>query len=340
MEILQNWLIDEKFLPLEHTEINVLNTNILSSSYLAKIPPRQYVIKVLNADAFMKLYQLNLKDLTDQLNNQEHVIATASHNKFLVPKVIMLNKKKAYTPYKNYLIYVTEFVEGKILGISSYTSMQIYQVGTILAKIHATDLLPFDFKIWENKKNTLLNILSLFHQMYDPEKTKRLLNHYLNSEDLFPYIDKIAQRIGVVMEEFYQDVTPENKNHLVLSHYDIKPKNILWKNDKEPIILDWDTLFIVRRSYDYLGTLLAFSTQISDNGSFEFHQENVTAFKHGYQSIDNREIAVNDQDILTVAFNELHWLQQNVIVQNHQEVKNSLLFIKFLRDQTEEIKKL
>lgn len=115
----------------------------------------------------------------------------------------------------------------------------------------------------------------------------------------------------------------------MFSHYDIKPKNILWKNDQDFVILDWETSTLMPRSTDYLETLLSF-TQVIKETHVELDLKKLHAFKEGYRKIYPETITITEDDFKILVLGECIWLQVNLLQKNEHEFKNTLYYLAFI----------
>ncbi|MBN9379082.1 MAG: hypothetical protein BGO14_11870 [Chlamydiales bacterium 38-26] len=335
MEALFNWLEKDQFISLKEIQaIRKLTSNALSTCYRIETHTSKYIIKMYDAEIAQTLYKLNLDDLISQVEYQESVIQDASQNRYEVPHAISFNGH-IYVPFEKYLIYIMDFIEGEILNITSYTLKQVSDVGRALALVHQVDFSKYRMEHWENKKNCVKNYATIFLNMYDPQKIKMA----------FPFLDQafidfLDQNVqAFVKGPIYNMDISKTQQNLVFSHYDIKPKNILWKNPETFIILDWETSCLHFRSCDYLETLLAFG-HTTEEGNFYIHLDYIDAFKNGYQSVYPEKIVIEDKDIHALVFGEVIWLHVNLLNNNQEEVKKIISYLTFIQKNIPFLKSL
>lgn len=326
METLIQWLQKDQFLSLKEIKaIKNLTSNALSTCYQIETHTSKYIIKIYEAEIAQTIYQLNRDELIRQVEYQESVIQDASQNRYEVPRAVRFNGY-TYVPFEKYLIYIMDFIEGEILDISSYTLKQVSDIGKALALIHQVDFSKYRFEHWENKKNCVKNYAGIFLNMYDSQKIKMAFP-FLDPS----FIDFLDQNVHAFVQGPVYNMDIEKIQHdLVFSHYDIKPKNILWKNPEEFIILDWETSCLHFRSCDYLETLLAFG-HTNEEGKFHIHLDFMDAFQKGYHSIYPEKVVIEDKDIHTLVFGEIIWLHVNLLNNNQEEVKNIINYLSFIQ---------
>lgn len=59
--------------------------------------------------------------------------------------------------------------------------------------------------------------------------------------------------------ESYLNAIPILKQHLVISHGDLDPKNVLWDVHDNPILIDWESARLINPTYEIINTSLDFS---------------------------------------------------------------------------------
>ncbi len=96
-------------------------------------------------------------------------------------------------------------------------------------------------------------------------------------------------------------------DNLVISHRDLDPKNVLWKNDK-PVLIDWESAGYVNPMYDLVDTAVYWSE--AKEGSID--KDRFLAFIKGYKSRSG-EVRADWRSVLEKGYEgKLGWLEYNL----------------------------
>ncbi len=80
------------------------------------------------------------------------------------------------------------------------------------------------------------------------------------AEPDFPiHSDKELPDIIQAANKAYVEAIPILKQHLVISHGDLDPKNVLWDVHDNPILIDWESARLINPTYEIINTSLDFS---------------------------------------------------------------------------------
>ena len=102
--------------------------------------------------------------------------------------------------------------------------------------------------------------------------------------------------------EYYLNAIPILKQHLVISHGDLDPKNVLWDVDDNPIIIDWESARFINPTYEIINTSLDFS---SNNQGLFIHM--IEEYKKSGGDLKDIEAA-----FAGVLGNWINWLSFNI----------------------------
>lgn len=163
-----------------------------------------------------------------------------------------------------YMIF--DWLDGMSIFPPHITSENCIKMGTLLGKIHAAGIIvPGILKemnereLYEWNKYLLLGqetnaewVLELSKIIYELEKWNQELN------------------------EAYSSLS----DYLVLSHRDLDPKNVMWKDDN-PYIIDWEAASYVNPYQELLEVL----NYWADNGNGELDKVKFEALYHAYMAI-------------------------------------------------------
>lgn len=195
MNILIEWIIENNFIPLSQIQqIHLIIKSNFSTSFLVDTHNTQYIFKILDSEQLSIRYGLSLKDLIFQLEFQEYVIKDAIQEKLAVPRPVLFNDK-TYTPYKNYLIFITTYIEGKVLRSSAYTDNQVQDMGQLLAFIHSIDYKKYGSNHWKNKKKFLINHVKEFYKVFNPDQLIEAAHKYFMADELIDFLRSSIKNI-------------------------------------------------------------------------------------------------------------------------------------------------
>ena len=171
---------------------------------------------------------------------------------------------------------------------------QALKIATILAKIHLIDLkvpgiIESEFTVYNNTA-----IVELI------EKAKSC--NYPFASDL-----KLNLNNLLAANDAYQNAIALLKNHTIISHGDLDQKNVLWDQQSNPILIDWESACKIKPTYDLVNIAFYWSGIVDD-----FNQE---LFLKILQTYKNSGGVIN-KDHLEAAFyatlSWINWLAYNI----------------------------
>lgn len=139
---------------------------------------------------------------------------------------------------------------------------------------------------------------------------KSLLEQAKSNQNLFSKFDTFFPVLLDLNQNFHHSISELNKK-LIISHADLDPKNVIWKQNGNPIVVDWESVRPVNPTLE----LIACALDWSGITIGEINNEIYKAFLDGYQSQDaENRVFSNDIKIACygVAGNWLAWLEFNV----------------------------
>jgi thiamine kinase-like enzyme len=198
---------------------------------------------------------------------------------------------------------VSPWFEGK-----TFTNNDILKLETVtkivlsLARIHKAN-------IEIGPKPTGDSSYTNYSQWQELAKQIESLDHYW-TEDCIEFIDSI--------KTWYSKIDQANTNlqkNLVFSHCDLDKKNVLWNNDGEPFIIDWESAGYINPVKELL--------QFAFDWSIEFNEKvNQTVFKQifeVYTSINEVDTSLVEDAFYSGLGDALEWLKFNLerIIKNN-----------------------
>lgn len=192
---------------------------------------------------------------------------------------------------------VFDWINGTTLNSEQITSEHSKKIGRLLFLIHH------------------LNVTSKekWHSSFDyfpDEHWELLLEQSKLNQSLFTAVDSFFPVLLELNQKFYHAILELNKI-LIISHADLDPKNVIWMQNMNPILIDWESVRPVNPTLE----LIACALDWSGITVGEIKVELYTDFINGYQS-EGSENGRFSNDIITacygVAGNWLAWLEFNI----------------------------
>lgn len=254
---------------------------LIHTMYQVATENKKYAVKELNP-AIMKRAGVG-----DNMVNSERV-AKAFENVVPATTAIQFNDSPLLMLDERYYM-IFEWIDGTSIFPPDINSENCSKMGILLGKMHSANILLSNI----NKENHEA-------EMYDWDKYL-LLGQETNAE----WIQELSESIDELKKwnnELCKACNFLSKN-LVLSHRDLDPKNVMWK-DANPYFIDWEAAGYVNPYQELLELLIYWA----DNGTGELIKENFDALYEGYVSIVGK-CDVNWDIVLTSGFSGmLGWL--------------------------------
>lgn len=207
-----------------------LSGGALHSMLHVKTSTGEYAIKVINPHIQEK------PEFPDNYNFTEQV---AEHfSKLDIPAVHAIsfdNKYVVYAEEQAFIIY--PYISGKILLSNQINTKHCERVGELFSKIHSADIAlegcdKPDYITFENRHwNDLLS-------RSGNEKLINMSDFILTSNDR------------------YNDIIESLNTKSILTHRDMHYKNMLWDEDDNPFIIDWESAGLMNPYLEVIGYAL------------------------------------------------------------------------------------
>jgi len=143
-----------------------------------------------------------------------------------------------------FLVY--PWVNSQALHKDTVSEMHALKIAEVLAKIHNINLSVSAVQAHQFHLNTNSEIIALI------EKAEKLKCPFSNA--LKENIDNI-----ILANESYHNALPILQANTVISHGDLDQKNVLWDNQDNPLLIDWECTSKVNPTYDIINTALYWS---------------------------------------------------------------------------------
>jgi Ser/Thr protein kinase RdoA (MazF antagonist) len=194
---------------------------------------------------------------------------------------------------QTFIVY--EWISGAMLGSGSVDPAQAGIIGKLLGQIHSLHLHLPDLEIPSVSTYSDWNELLLRAEEQHIAWSKRI---------------RAALPLLIEWSSACEAADERLNRHLVVSHRDLDPKNVLWRDAQSPILIDWEsagltnpTAEVVRLALNWAGWPLT----LPQESAF-------AAVLRGYHAADQTFISTNEKaDALRgVAGNLLGWLELNM----------------------------
>ena len=261
---------------------------LMHKMYRLKTDSGDYAVKALNPQIMQRKTAMNNFIFSDRVSR----IAFESGIN-TVPAILSNGSSIHKIDSQFYLVF--PWINGYTLGQNIVDIVKCRTIGKELAKIHAIDF----SSIYGDNMNNVATSKTDWNKYFDGE---RELNQVKNSEFIksLDVLSNIEERTNIAVKRL--------QDNLVISHRDLDPKNVLWNENNESIIIDWDAAGYINPSMELVEVALYWSGTDSGTPSKEALSEVVISY------IENGGIINGDfEDILFSVFkSKLVWLEYNV----------------------------
>ena len=174
------------------------------------------------------------------------------------------------------------------------------KIAALISKIHSINLNIFSLPTSQAPEfNTLSSA-----QILDAIKTSQTRKA--------PFANELKkhQKILLALNQKYLEAIPLLKQHSVISHGDLDPKNVLWDAEDQPILIDWESARRLNPAHEIINACFDWSGITLENN---FNQNLFFKMLAAYQNAGS----VLDQTLLEPAFyavagNWIHWMVFNI----------------------------
>jgi thiamine kinase-like enzyme len=130
------------------------------------------------------------------------------------------------------IIMVFPWVEGKTLMLNQVTTQHANQIGMIVAAIHAATITTLDFPLAQA-------------QLISAERWHSLVDEALNNKLAWAVQAHKNLPNLIAWSNLYRQAKQRLNQHVVMSHRDLDPKNVIWIDANHPILIDWEGIGLI-----------------------------------------------------------------------------------------------
>ncbi|MEK4261242.1 phosphotransferase [Paenibacillus sp. FSL E2-0274] len=265
---------------------------LLHRMYRLQTDKAQYAVKALNP-------QIMQRDTAMSNYIFSEMVANLAYQKGIhaVPAIVSNGSSMHEVEGQFYLLF--PWVQGKALPLGEIDLDCCKKIGAILAQLHiidfsqGTDDHHFETLIASNAAVANWKELALKGEQQRAEWSSLLADHLHKIENWEALIYSSASLLT---------------NHYVISHRDLDPKNVLWDEQKVPIIIDWEAAGPIHPTVELIDVALYWSGSESGDLSKKAFSNLINSYlEHG------GEIYADWQVVLNYGFlGKLEWLAYNI----------------------------
>lgn len=179
-----------------------------------------YAIKELNA-AIMKRPRIHESYI------QSEEIAAALKRRNIPVETALIHNKTPLFETGGAIVMVYPWVEGQTLTLNEVTPKHANKIGRLVAAIQAINITSLDFPIPE------------IHSI-STERWQALIGEARDKK--LPWAEDAHKNLPNLIA--WTDLSRNAKQHLnkqlIISHRDMDPKNVIWRDATSPVLIDWE----------------------------------------------------------------------------------------------------
>ncbi len=125
------------------------------------------------------------------------------------------------------IVMVFPWIEAQTLTLNQVTPEHAHQIGRLVAYIHAVKMSSVDFPIPE------IHFIA----------TERWQTHIVQARNKqMPWAEEAHKNLPnlIAWTDLSRKAKQQLNNHLIISHRDMDPKNVMWRNANSPLLIDWE----------------------------------------------------------------------------------------------------
>ncbi len=279
-------------------------------------------VKIVKSKKLEELYQLNQHDFMEFIMLHTMYVNDLA-KKIAAPRLISINNSFVQS-HQDFLFYMMKFIPGENKESSCLKIHQKNLIAQVLATIHQTDFSQYNRNFFTIRAQFLARAWQSFLDSNGLNLIEKLAASHLNY-NAKKMLSKISHAVTYdsILEISH---TPS----AVLSHADIKPKNVIWNNKDQYFIIDWDELCLMRAETDFIDTVTSWAVR-KEADAYYLDKEQTTSFRRAY----SRPLSINEIDIYTSAAKWMFWTMTCYCFNNEAMLRDSLLMLKLLDDHCE-----
>lgn len=311
------------------TKATPVSGGLLHAMWHIKTDCGEYAIKELNLNIILKKNAIFEYELSEK-------IAAKFYDFGISTIKSITHDGKSVIKINDLFFIVYPWVDGKVLSHDFIDSDKAKKISAVLARMHS---LKLDLKNFYDNESVYV-LANIYSQEYAKNLYVSALNHGVNVT-----ID-IADLCDWYQE--YSKVSLLLKDDMVISHGDLDQKNVLWKSDGSPVIIDWESARLINPTQEIIGLALDWSGFQLCTIDFKLFSAILDSYCAS-GGITKKEMI--EPSLWAFVGNWLNWLNFNIkrIVENYpkkeqvlaqKEIKQTFKMLNYLITQMEHLQNL
>ena len=183
----------------------------------------------------------------------------------------------------------------KTLDKDAISKPQALQISVILARMHDINL----------------NVPEILSPQFDVHSNEHLVALVKKANEYqCPFYELLNNNLSTLLEAntIYHQAIEILKKHFVVSHGDLDQKNVLWDEENNPLLIDWESARKLNPTYEIVNAGLDWSGITSEFNQNLF-KKMIEAYQHAGGIIDNVSFEASFYGVLG---NWINWLVYNI----------------------------
>ena len=170
-------------------------------------------------------------------------IAAALKSKNIPAETALINHGTPLYEIDGSIVMVFPWVEGKTLTISQVTTEHAKQIGKVVAAIHAANITKLSLPIPE------IHFVSA-------ERWHSLVDEALSNKVVWAAEAERNLPNWIAWTNIYKKAKQRLNQNLIISHRDMDPKNVIWRDPISPVLIDWEGAGLINPTEEVINVAL------------------------------------------------------------------------------------
>lgn len=239
---------------------------------------------------------INLNDENVRKNYELTEYIAFRFSKSGIPAISAIEKSGQHLAFIQgigFLVY--PWVDAKTLDEDEISEKHAMKISEILAKMHKINL----------------NVPEISQSKFDVHSKEKIIELISKSESFnCPFANHLKEIKDNILEanDAYQNAISSLKNLSVISHGDLDQKNVLWDENDNPILIDWESARKLNPTYEIVNASLDWSGITT-----HFNKDLFVKMIKGYEAVGG---IINEEHLIPafngVLGNWLNWMVHNI----------------------------
>ncbi|BCA97096.1 hypothetical protein TUM19329_34570 [Legionella antarctica] len=244
----------------------------VNQAYQVQSTTSAYLLKKIELSEYERVYKATQNEIKTSLSFVEGICREQQRFGNVVPAIE--GKSGVFLENNNFAYMLFPFVNGAVVENLAIDNEMIDRISHKLFQMHHGTI-SYD-RDFSKQKNA--HYIQVAHMLVEnPHWAK--LDWALKYLTFFEKLKKISRFILDNKHDLVQSIDALSLDSVC--HNDLKPKNVLWNENKDFWVIDWEAACDFDHRADYLDTLLAWCIEESA-GNFRINPDKVIAFQGPY----------------------------------------------------------